>query len=94
MLETIFAPVRQKAFQRLAPGERVADRLGGFGFFRDLAQFFFPELEEAGDDRRGFLLTPRRAAAGIFTANLILEPPQLAHGDDRLRRGLRDATDV
>ena len=39
------AAVRQKAFQRLAAVERVADRLGGFGFSRDLAQLLFPKVK-------------------------------------------------
>ncbi len=82
------AAVRHKAFQRLAPGERVADRFGGFGFSRDLAQLLFPKVKQAGDDGRGFFLAPRCAAPGILAPNLILDPPQLGHGEDRVRRGL------
>lgn len=65
-----------------------------FGFSRDFAQFLFPELEEAGDGGRGFLLAPGRAAVGILTANFILDAPELGHCQDSVCGGLRDSADV
>ncbi|KWV53008.1 hypothetical protein AS026_03790 [Rhizobium altiplani] len=44
--------VRQEALQCFAPGERVADRFGGLRLARDLGQFLFPKIKEAGDVNR------------------------------------------
>src|SRR5690606_15723643 len=67
---------------------------GGFGFAGDFTQLALPQVEETGDDGRGPFLPPRRPGLSISTTHLILDLPQRTHGDDRIRRDLRDPGNV
>ncbi len=85
MIQEILAMQLNRLPVGIAPGslspllhcteERVSDGLGGLGFPGGFAQLCLPQIEEAGDNDCGLLLSQCRSGIGVLAVNLILDLP-------------------